>query len=120
MKIINTVLQWLKPLPIGIFKNEAHVKEILNICIKNFNPDAKIGEIFLVDIELPLVMMLVKFILVFLNQKKKKKKSTDWRSVYQLLSTMPMGEKKIFKSLRQQKKTHSTLFPKKRFPMYIF
>ena len=51
MKIINTVLQWLKPLPIIIFRNEAHVKDILNICIKKFDPRAKIGEIFLVDIE---------------------------------------------------------------------
>ena len=41
-----------KPLPIGIFKQENEVNiEILNNSIANFNPDSKIGETFVVDIE---------------------------------------------------------------------
>ena len=41
-----------KPLPIGIFKKELFVSlNILNKSIKNFNPSAKIGNIFITDIE---------------------------------------------------------------------
>ena len=41
-----------KPRPIGIFKEEPSVSiDILNKSIKNFHPNAKIGEIFVVDIE---------------------------------------------------------------------
>ena len=41
-----------KPLPIGIFKKEEHVYiEILNDSIGNFDPNAKIEEIFVLDIE---------------------------------------------------------------------
>ena len=41
-----------KPLPVGIFKKEPSVSiEILNKSIENFDPSAKIGEIYLVDIE---------------------------------------------------------------------
>ena len=41
-----------KPLPIGVFKKEPHIDmDILHEAIKNFNPNAKIGEIFVVDIE---------------------------------------------------------------------
>ena len=41
-----------KPLPIGIFKKELFVSlNILNKSIKNFNPNAKICNIFIIDIE---------------------------------------------------------------------
>ena len=41
-----------KPLPTGIFKKELFVSlNILNKSIKNFNPNAKIGNIFIIDIE---------------------------------------------------------------------
>ena len=42
----------MKPIPIGIFKKEPSVSiEIFNKCIENFDPNTKIGEIFVVDIE---------------------------------------------------------------------
>ena len=41
-----------KPLPINIFKKEDHVDmEILNASIAKFDSNAKVGEIFVVDIE---------------------------------------------------------------------
>ena len=41
-----------KPLPIGIFKKESSVSiDTLNKSIENFDPNAKIGELFVADIE---------------------------------------------------------------------
>ena len=47
---------------------------VLNNTIKNFDPNAKIGEIFIVDIEFTACYdarkkCTTKFILIFLNQK---------------------------------------------------
>ena len=42
-----------KPLPIGTFKKEKEANaEILNEAIENFDPNGKVGKIFVVDIEL--------------------------------------------------------------------
>ena len=86
-----------KPVPIGIFKKEEHVDiEILNASIANFNPNAKIGEIFIVDIEFnaygdPRKKMYNEVYPCIFQPKSKV--SVDRRSVYQLLSTMRMGRK---------------------------
>ena len=112
-----------KPLPIGIFKKEAYVDmEVLNKSIANFDPNAKIGEIFVVDIEFNAC-----------NDPKKKmynevypcifqpdsKVPADRRSVYQLLSTMRIGKKENILKFPATEKTHATLDPKKRFLVFI-
>ena len=86
-----------KPLPIGIFIKEEHVDiEILNASIANFDLNAKIGEIFIVDIEFnayddPRKKMYNEVYPCIFQPKSKV--SVDRRSVYQLLSTMRMGRK---------------------------
>ena len=66
-----------KPLPIGIFKKQSDPNmETLENLLKNFDPNAKIGEVFVVDIHLMLMMTPVKgyitrSIRVFFNQRVK-------------------------------------------------
>ena len=116
-----------KPLPIVIFKNEAHVDtEILNNSIKNFDPNAKIGEIFIVNIEFTAYYDARKkmynevYRCIF---EPKTKVSTDRRCVYQLLSTIRMFKKENRKK-RQQKKFTQLYLGKKDFRcaliIYIF
>ena len=70
--------------------------DILNNTIKTFDPNAKIGEIFIVDIEFTACYDARKkmcnevYPYIF---EPKIKVSTDRRNVYQLLSTMHMGNK---------------------------
>ena len=114
-----------RPLFIGIFKKEAHVNmDILNNSIKNFDPNAKIGEIFIIisgftaycDARKTMYNEIYPCIL-----KPKGKVSTDRRvyRVYQLLSTMRMCKKENVLKFRAIGKSHATLSPKKRFFMYI-
>ena len=112
-----------KPVPIGIFKKEEHVDiEILNASIANFNPNAKIGEIFIVDIEFnaygdPRKKMYNEVYPCIFQPKSKV--SVDRRSISQLLSTMRIGKKDNILKYAATEKTHATLESKKRFPMFI-
>ena len=112
-----------KPLPIGIFKKEEHVYiEILNDSIGNFDPNAKTGEIFVLDVEFngyddPSKKMYIEVYPCIFQPKSKV--SVDRRSVYQLLSTMRMGKKHNILKYAATEKTHATLDPKKRFSMFI-
>ena len=112
-----------KPPPIGIFKKEEHVDiEILNVSIANFDVNAKIGEIFVADIEFNAYgnprgkMYNEVYSCIF---QPKSKVSVDRRSVYQLLSTMRMGKKDNILTYVATEKAHATLDPKKHFPMFI-
>ena len=73
--------------------------DILNNTIKTFDPNAKIGEIFIVDIEFNACYDASKkmynevYPYIF---EPKIKVSTDRWSVYQLLCTMHMGNKENF------------------------
>ena len=112
-----------KPLPISIFKKEAYLDmEILNKSIANFDPSAKIRDIFVVDIEFN----------AYNNPKKKmynevypcisqtrSKVPADRRSIYQLHSTMRIGKKENILKFAATKKSHTTLDHKKRFPLFI-
>ena len=86
-----------KPLPIGIFKKEEHVYiEILNDSIGNFDPNAKTGEIFVLDVEFnayddPSKKMYNEVYPCIFQPKSKV--SVDRRSVYQLVSMMKMAKK---------------------------
>ena len=51
--------------------------------------------------------------------ESKSKVPVDRRSVYQLLSTMRTGKRENILKYKATEKTHATLLPKKRFPMYI-
>ena len=86
-----------KPLPIGIFKKKPFVDlDILNKAVNDFDPNSKIGHVFVVDIHFQ----------EFNYQKKKMyneiypcifepktKFSADEKSVYQLLSNMRVRKK---------------------------
>ena len=112
-----------KPLPNSISKKEEHVDiEILNASIANFDLNAKIGEIFVVDIEFntyndPRKKMYNEVYRCIFQPKSKV--SVDRRSVYQLLSLMKMGKKDNILKYAATEKTHATLDPNKCFPMFI-
>ena len=112
-----------KPLPIGIFKKEPSVSnDILIKSIENFDLNAKIGEIFVADIEFHAYDYPRKkiynevFPCIF---ELKSKIPLDRRSVYQLLSAMRTGKRENILKHKATKKTQATLCSKKRFPMYI-
>lgn len=112
-----------KPLPIGVFKCKQEVSmEILDNSVDRFDPNSKIGEIFVVDIEfdsydVPREKMYNEvFPCIF---ESKSKVTVDNRSLYQLLSTMSTGKMVDVLKLKATEKTHATLRPKKRLPMFI-
>ena len=112
-----------KPLPIGIFKREKKVSmDILNNSISNFDPNSKIGEIFVVDIELdayddPKKKMYNEVFPSIFESKSKVPVSS--RSMYQLLSTMRIGKRGDVLKFKVTEKTDAALLPKKKFPMFI-
>ena len=112
-----------KPLLISIFKKEHHVDmDTLNRSIENFGPNARFGDIFVVDIQFdayndPCKKMYNEvFPCVF---EPKSKVSVNRYSVYQLLSTMRTGKRNNVLKYKGTEKMHFTLCPKKRFPMFI-
>ena len=113
----------MRPLPIGTLKKEAHVSMgILFNSIENFDPNYKVGEIFVVDTKFnayddPRKKIYNEvFPCIF---EPKSKVPVDKRSVYQLLSTMRTGKKNNILKYNATKKTQAILRPKKRFPMCI-
>ena len=112
-----------KSLPIGAFKKKFHVDmDILNKAIKNIDPNGNIGEIFVVDIEFsayddPCKKMYNEVFPCMCQPKSKM--SVDRRSAYQLISTMRTSIKNNVLKYKATEKTHTTLYSKKRFPMYI-
>ena len=87
----------MKPLPIGTFKNEAHDStDILFNSKENFDPNAKVGEIFVVDVEFNAYNDTRKKIYnevlpcIF---EPRSNVPVDTRSVYLLLSTMRTAKK---------------------------
>ena len=92
--------------------------DILNKYIENFDPNAKI---FGVDIEFdtyndPQKKLYNKvFPCIF---EPKSKVLVGRRNVYQLLLTMRTGKRENILKYKATEKTHATLCPKKRFPMY--
>ena len=96
--------------------------EILNKFIASFDLNTKIGEIFVVDIEFNAYndprkeMYNEVYPCIF---QPKSKVPADRRSVYQLLSTMRIGKNGNILKFSTTKKTHATLDPKKRSPMFI-
>ena len=111
-----------KPLQLGMFNKESSVSmDILNKSVENFDPNAKIGEIFVVDIEFdpyndPRKKMYNE---VFPCIFEPKSKDPVDRRVYQLPSTMSTGKRENILKYKATEKTHVILRPKKRFPMYI-
>ena len=105
----------MKPLPNSIFKKEEHVDiEILNASIANFDLNAKIGEIFVVDIEFNTYNDPRKKMYNEVDHcifQPKSKVSVDRRSVYQFLSLMKMGKKDNILKYAATEKTHATLDP---------
>ena len=112
-----------KPLPIGTFKREKEANiEILNEAIENFDPNAKVGKIFVVDIEFDAYDDPRKS---FYNEiyhcifEPKSKVPVDNASVHQLLSTMRIAKRGDVLKFKSTEKTYASLKPKKRFPMYV-
>lgn len=112
-----------KPLHIGSFKREMELSiGILNKSKENFDPDSKISETFVVDIEFDAYddprkrMYNEVFQCIF---EPKTKVPVESRSVYQLISTMKIGRKGGVLKFKAMGKTHATLCSKKRFPMFI-
>ena len=111
------------PLPIGTFKKEPQASmEILNKSLENFDPNAEVGEIFLLDIGFagyndPKKNMYNEvFPCIF---EPKSKVPVESRSVCQLLSTMRIGKTGDVLKFKATEKMHATLCSKKRFPMFI-
>ena len=111
------------PLPIGIFKKQSDPNmETLENSLKNFDPNAKIGEVFVVDIQFDAYDDPRKrtyneiYPCIF---QPKSKALPNRRSVYQLLSNMRSGKRGNILNFKTTEKTHATLDPKKRFPMFI-
>ena len=94
---------------------------ILNKSIGNFDPNAKIGEIFVADIEFNVYsdprekMYNEVFPCIF---EPKGKAPIDRRSVCQLVSTIKTERRENILKYKATQKTHATLSTKKRFPMY--
>ena len=112
-----------KPFPNGIFKKEPSVTmDILNKSIENFDPNAEIGEIFVVDVEFDAHddsrKKIYNEVLPCIFEPKSKV-PVNRRSVYQVLPTMRTGKRENIPKYKATEKTHATLGHKKRFPMYI-
>ena len=79
-----------KPLPTGTFESEKEANmEILNEAIENFDPNAKVGKIFVVDIEFHVCNDPRKSLyneIYHCISEPKTKVPVDNRSVYELLS----------------------------------
>ena len=86
-----------KPLPIGIFKKQSDPNmETLENSLKNFDPNAKIGEVFVVDIQFDAYDDLRKRIFNEIYPCIFQPKSNvlpNRRSVYQLLWNMRSGKR---------------------------
>ena len=112
-----------KSILIGIFKREKEVSlDVLNNSLANFDSNSKIGEVFVVNIQFDAYddprkkMYNEVFPCVF---EPKTKVPVSSRSVDQLLSTMRTGKRGDVLKLKSTEKTHATLLPKRRFPMFI-
>ena len=96
--------------------------ETLENSLKNFDPNAKIGEVFVVDIQVDVYddprKRLYNKIYPCIVQPKSKV-LPNRRSVYQLLSNMRSGKRGNILSFKATEKTHARLDPKKRFSMFI-
>ena len=112
-----------KPLPIGIFKKHSDPNmETLENSLKNFDPNAKIGGGFVVDIQFDAYDDSRKRIYNEIYPcifQPKSKVLPNRRSVYQLLSNMRSGKRGNILSFKNTEKPHATLDPKKRVPMFI-
>ena len=113
-----------KPLPIGIFKKQSdpNMKTLQN-SLKNFDPNAKIREVFVVDIQFDAYddvprKRIYNEIYPCIFQSKSKV-LPNRRSVCQLLSNVRSGKRGNIFSFKATEKTHATLDPKKRFPMFV-
>ena len=123
MRIISMVLPWQSFSPLEPLKKEPQASmEILTKSLKNFDPNAEVGEIFVVDIEFTAYDDLKKkmynevFPCMF---EPKSKVPVEGRSVYQLLSTMRIRKRGDVLKFKATKKMHATLRCKKRFSMFI-
>ena len=101
-----------KLLPIGIFKKQSDPNlETLENSLKNFDPNAKIGEVFVVDIQFdayddpPKRIYYEIYPCIF---QPKSKVLPNRRSVYQLLSNMRSGKRGNILSFKATEKTHAT------------
>ena len=112
-----------KPLPILIFKKQSNPNmETLENSLKNFSPNAKIGELFVVDIQFDAYDDPCKRIYNEIYPCVFQPKSNvlpNRRSVYQLLSNMRSGKRSNILSFKAPEKTHATLDPTKRFHIFI-
>ena len=123
IKTINTVLLMTKPLPIGIFKKQSDPNmETLENSLKNFDLNAKIGEVFVVHIQFDNYDDPHKWIYNEIYPcifQPKSKVLTNRKSVYQLLSNMRSGNRGNILSFKATEKMHPPLNPQERFPMFI-
>ena len=111
-----------KPLPIGICKKQSDPNmETLEHSLKKFDPNAKIGDVFVADKQFDAYDNPRKRIYNEIYPcifQPKSKVLPNRRSVYQLLSNMRSGKRGNILSFKATEKTHATLDPKKIFPMF--
>ena len=94
----------------------------MNNSLANFDSNSKIGEIFVVNIQFhacddPRKKMYNEVFPCVFEPKTKVPFSS--RSVDQLLSTTITGKRGDVLKFKSTEKTHATLLPKRRFPMFI-